>query len=283
MQKTVTYLYPDVSKASTLKIFQDKTNQIKAFYFTKENIADIEQMETSENYAVYFLFDNSEPDEQKVYVGQSMNGIKRINEHVRGKDFWTFCIMFVTDNNSFDKLSIDYLEYQFVNDFKKSSYVIMNKDFRNKEPNVSIYDKPNLMSFIKQIKFLLNAEGIVMDAPEEQRGRINYYYPRGRYDAKIYLKEGKFILEKGSKLRRPPEISKNWKSDRHYCRFNNLMDNCIKDGKVAEKEGEITTLVKLTFNAPSTIASLVSGYPENGWVFFKDLNELRNQEEDGNG
>ena len=159
----------------------------------------------------------------------------------------------------------------------------MNKDFRNWEPNVSIYDKPNLMSFIKQIKFLLNAEGIVIDEPEEQRGRINYYYPRGRYDAKIYLKEGKFILEKGSKLRRVSEISKNWKSDRHYCRFNNLMDNYIKDGQVVEKDGEITTLVKLTFNAPSTIVNLVFGHSENGWVFFKDFNELRNQDEGRNG
>jgi len=32
MQKVVTYLYPDVKKASSLKVFQDRTNQIRAFY-----------------------------------------------------------------------------------------------------------------------------------------------------------------------------------------------------------------------------------------------------------
>lgn len=38
MPKTVTYLYPDIEKASSLKMFQDRTNQIRAFYFTRENI-----------------------------------------------------------------------------------------------------------------------------------------------------------------------------------------------------------------------------------------------------
>ena len=54
VQKTITYLYPDSEKASNFKIFQDRTNQIKAFYFTKENIKEIEKMDSSFNYAVYF-------------------------------------------------------------------------------------------------------------------------------------------------------------------------------------------------------------------------------------
>lgn len=67
-------------------------------------------------------------DENLVYIGQSINGAKRIEEHVKGKDFWSYAIMFVTDNNSFDKLSIDYLEYEFIQRFKKSSYVLTNRD-----------------------------------------------------------------------------------------------------------------------------------------------------------
>jgi hypothetical protein len=50
-------------------------------------------------------------------------------------------ILFVTDNNSFDKLSIDYLEYDFIQKFKASSCVLLNKDLR---PNVSVYDFPNV-------------------------------------------------------------------------------------------------------------------------------------------
>ena len=74
MEKVVTYLYPDVVKASSVKVFQDRTNQIKAFYFTRDNIKLVEGLESATNYAVYFLFDESPDDEgTRVYVGQSKN------------------------------------------------------------------------------------------------------------------------------------------------------------------------------------------------------------------
>lgn len=204
-----------------------------------------------------------------------MNGINRINEHVRSKDFWTYCIMFVTDNNSFDKLLIDYLEYEFINKFKKSSYTIMNKDVRNREPNISIYDKPNLISFIRQIEFLLNAEGIVIRKPILKEDKVEYYYPTRNLEAKLYLQGGNFILEKGSKLKRPPESTKHWKSDKHYKRFSNLINDYIDGEKVSENGEELITLVNLTFSNPSVVASLISGSSENGWLFFEGLNELR--------
>lgn len=59
MEKVVTYLYPDTEKAANLKVFQDRTNQIKAFYFTRDNIREVERLESGTNYAVYFLFDKS--------------------------------------------------------------------------------------------------------------------------------------------------------------------------------------------------------------------------------
>ena len=32
-----------------------------------------------------------------------------------------------------------------------------------KEPNTSIYDKANLNAYIEQIKFVMNAEGVILD------------------------------------------------------------------------------------------------------------------------
>lgn len=276
MQKTITYLYPDATKASNLKIFQDRTNQIKAFYFTKDSLKDIEKMESSSNYAIYFLFDNSDEGSNRVYVGQSMNGIGRISDHVRNKDFWTYCILFVTDNNSFDKLAIDYMEYEFIKKLKKSSYILMNKDLRTTEPNVSIYDKPNLLSYIDQIEFLLSAEGVVMDVLKTDNGSIDYYYPKSnKYKAKLFIKDGKFVLAKGSIVKRPVESSKNWKSDRFYNKNNSIIDDYINDGKVEENNGDIVLTVNISYKSPSQPASLITGLSTNGWRFFKNLDKLR--------
>ncbi len=41
MQKTITYLYPDASNAANLKMYQDRTNQIKAFYFTRDSYKQV--------------------------------------------------------------------------------------------------------------------------------------------------------------------------------------------------------------------------------------------------
>lgn len=279
MQKTITYLYPDVSKAANLKVFQDRTNQIKAFYFTKENIKDLECMESVFNYAVYFLFDSSDADSKKIYIGQSMNGITRIYDHVRNKDFWTYCLLFVTDNNSFDKLSIDYMEHAFIKKLKKSSFMLMNKDLRTNEPNISIYDRPNLDAYIEQIEFLLNAEGVSLQEVSPNGVGVTYYEPTSKkYKAKLFVKDGKFILVEGSVIRRPTELAKDWKVNL-YERNNNVINGYLDDGKVEEINGEIVLLMNIEYNSPSMPASLLSGRSENGWLFFKGLNELRSLNE----
>lgn len=268
-----------MSKAANLKVFQDRTNQIKAFYFTKENIKDLERMESVFNYAVYFLFDSSDADSKKVYIGQSMNGITRIYDHVRNKDFWTYCLLFVTDNNSFDKLSIDYMEHAFIKKLKKSSFMLMNKDLRTNEPNISIYDRPNLDAYIEQIEFLLNAEGVSLQEVSPNGVGVTYYEPTSKkYKAKLFVKDGKFILVEGSVIRRPTELAKDWKVNL-YERNNNVINGYLDDGKVEEINGEIVLLMNIEYNSPSMPASLLSGRSENGWLFFKGLNELRSLNE----
>ena len=277
-EKVVTYLYPDTLIASSLKVYQDRTNQIKAFYFTRENIKKVEKLESGTNYSVYFLFDQSDESElTKVYVGQSRNGASRMESHNKTKMFWSFCIMFVTDNNSFDAMTIDFMEYYFINKLKNSSsYSLENKDMRSNEPNISIFDKPTVMALIEQIEFLLRAEGINFS---EQKADENskFYLPKSKkYQARVTSSEGKFILQAGSLIKKPIESSRNWADEgKFYNRFSGIIDNFLEDGKIALRGDCYETLVNLSFKSPSMIANLISGRAENGWLFFEGINELR--------
>lgn len=183
--------------------------------------------------------------------------------------------MFVTDNNSFDKLSIDYLEYEFINKFKKSSYVLTNRDLRPNRPNISIYDMPNLNAYITQIEFLLSAEGIDIDIAEQPDVKRKYYYPSKKYNAKLYVNEGKFILAVGCEIKRPPESTRDWKDKRHYTRGNEIIDNYIENEKAVEKDWKIITKANLAFKSPSAPTDLITGLSDNGWKFFKGLEEIR--------
>jgi hypothetical protein len=278
MQKVVTYLYPDTDKAANLKVFQDRTNQIKGFYFTRENIKCVEKLESGTNYAVYFLFDKSADGEMtKVYVGQSKKGAHRMENHHTTKLFWSYCLLFVTDNNSFDALAIDYMEYYFIQLLKKSSqFSLDNKDMRITEPNVSIYDKPTVLSYIEQINFLLKAEGIDF-SESPSLSTDNYYSPKSsKYRAKLYVKDGKFVLAVGSVVVRPIESAKDWSDGgKFFDRFTSVIDDFISEGKIQAIDGGYEAIVNLSFNSPSMAASLISGRAENGWLFFEGLNGLR--------
>lgn len=277
-ERVVTYLYPKEKIASNLKVFQDRTNQIKAFYFTRDYIKEVENLKSGKNYAVYFLFDNSEDGElTRVYIGQSRNGAYRMQDHNNKKIFWSYCLMFVTDNNSFDTLTIDYLEYYFISKLEDSGkYILENKAMRNNEPNISIYDKPTIYSYIHQIEFLLKAEGINIDE-EKIDHTTQFYYPKNKkYSAKIFVKDGNFILAEGSIISRPIESAQNW-SDKgaFYNRYTNYIEEFLKEEKIKPFADKYKLLMNLTFSSPSAVASLISGYSENGWEFFKDLEKLR--------
>lgn len=274
--------FPDADNASSLRIFQDPTSQIRGFYFTKSQLSKVELLEYANNHAVYFLFSDS--DESSVYVGQTVNGIKRIKSHLREKDFWQFCILFVTDNNSFDKLSIDYLEYYFIQVFSKTQYSLENQDLRSIAPNVNVFNKSTLNSFATQIEFLLKALGIsfnpISSVEYEKQEDIEIFKAKAPYNASISLVDGKFILQSNSEIKAPLERTKGWSDggtfyQRSFRRYSQLIDS----GKAIKIDDKTAKLVDdVEFNSPSTPAELCSGHSQNGWLFWGGLDDKRKKE-----
>jgi hypothetical protein len=277
MERAVTYYYPDADKAESIKMFQDRVSQIRGFFFTRDSIKMAEKLPSSGNHAIYFLFNDSEEDDSRVYVGQSSKGIERINEHAKTKEFWSRCLMFVSDNNSFDKLVIDYLEYAFIKKFQKSSYILTNVDPRGTEPIISVYDKPTINMYIDQIEFLLRAEGVSFITVENIKPKKdNVYFPQGKYHAQLIVSDGKFILLSGSEIKRPIESSKDWADKgKFYTRQNTIINEYLEDGKISPSGDTFILNINIAFKSPSAPACLISGRAENGWDFFKNLEKIR--------
>ena len=60
---------------------------------------------------IYYLI--SENDDNKIaqiYIGQTRNGVVRLDDHNRSKDFWNKAIMFLADNKTFSLDMISGLE-----------------------------------------------------------------------------------------------------------------------------------------------------------------------------
>ena len=157
--KNLSFYFPDSENASGLKIFKEIGTALTGFYFKRSYLPNVLKEENSSNYAIYFLFDDSDND-PIVYIGQSTNGAIRVKDHVKKKEFWSYCIMVVSDNNSFDKSAIDYLEYHFIHKFKNTVYKLENIDNRNTKPLVNVFQKSTYDNYCNQIEFMLEANGI---------------------------------------------------------------------------------------------------------------------------
>ena len=279
MARAITYYYPDETAPSSLKVFQDRSSQIRGFFFTRDRLDDMAKVENAGNYAIYFLFGNDDDEHPipTIYVGQSKNGAGRIIDHKYKKTFWSHCIMFVSDNNAFDTNAIDYMEYYFIQKVVSAGvYVVENKDERKKKPNVSIYDQPAYDQYITQIEFLLQIEGVRLTLPAKKIAE-KYYKLRGKGpSAQAYFQEGKFYLEVGSIIRPSATKSESMKSimDRRKQQIAQLLaEKKIAPSKDDDRCYEV--LYPLSFKSPSTMAVFVLGRSANGWDEFVGIEELR--------
>ena len=60
---------------------------------------------------IYYLINEDEDNNiAQIYVGQTRNGISRLDDHNRSKDFWNKAIMFLSDTKTFSLDIISGLE-----------------------------------------------------------------------------------------------------------------------------------------------------------------------------
>lgn len=273
--KAVTYLY-DKSNPDGLAVFQDITKQIRGFSFKQSQFNNIRKQKHADNAGIYFLFGEDE-DIKKVYIGQSINGVSRIEKHIREKLWWQRCLLFITDNASFSKTTIDYLEYHFIRFFDKSDYVLINKDLRTNKPNINDFEEPALLEIASQIEFLLACQGIYKQEYKIQN-KVRKYKARADYPANLYIKDGKFIVTQGSKIKVPDKTLIGWAQDPDcYNKRLTILSELLQSKKIKiSGENEYELLVDLPFNSPSGAAKLVKGLSAiNGWYFWQGLQEER--------
>lgn len=309
LSKTITYYYPVGENPSAIKVFQDRSSQVRGFRFKREYLSLVKKEEHSDSYGIYFLLGENHgvKERREVYVGQSKSGIQRIFNHNRNKDFWVDCIMFVSDNNIFDTNAIDYMEYYFINLIKNSSqYTLNNVEQRNKEPNLNYLDKMVYESYLTQIEFLLKAESIYLDSKQDEdvlhsisnisQGKpetVSNEYKENydssklyfviddlatdeRYNASVRYENGLFILTKGSIINKPLKRMLNWQDGgKVYRKIIEEQSEYEKSGLLEDMGDKYKVLSEIPFKSPSGAGRIVIGSNVNGWKLFKNLEELR--------
>ena len=213
---------------------------------------------------IYYLI--SENDDNKIaqiYIGQTRNGVVRLDDHNRSKDFWNKAIMFLADNKTFSLDMISGLEaYAFAKAHDSKRYKVENSV--NPKYEIDEYDLPLIEEVYEEIQFIMATQGYKMNNAKSSidESKVLHTTRNGISAFGIYNGESFDVLE-GSQIDLDAEFFE-WKS------IKTQRQNSFNNGEIIQKDGKYYITVSITFKNPSAAAVFVLGHNANGWLEWKD-------------
>ena len=212
---------------------------------------------------IYYLI--SENDENKIaqiYVGQTRNGVNRLDSHNQSKDFWNKAIMFLADSKTFSLDMISGLEaYAIKKATESRRYKVENAV--NPKFEIDEYDLPLIEEVYEEIKFIMATQGYKMENSKTvlNEGNILHTTRNGIKAYGVYDGD-KFEVLEGSEV----DMSRKCHSDN----VEKQRQTAIQNGNISLVDGKHRLNVSVSFTSPSSASMFVLGGSTNGWVEWKN-------------
>lgn len=226
-------------------------------------LAEAKQLTGINRPGIYYLI--SENDDNKIaqiYVGQTRNGVSRLDDHNRSKDFWNKAIMFLADSKTFSLDMISGLEAYAIHKATESKrYKVENTV--NPKYEIDEYDLPLIEEIYEEIKFIMATQGYKMDHSKTTLNEANILHTTRNGIKAFGVYDGeKFEVLEGSEI----DMSRKCHSDKMELQRQNELQN----GNISIAAGKHQLNVSVSFTSPSSAAMFVLGGSTNGWVEWKD-------------
>ena len=210
----------------------------------------------------YLINENDENKIAQIYIGQTRNGVVRLDDHNRSKDFWNKAIMFLADSKTFSLDMISGLEeYAIIKAHESNRYKVEN----SVKPKYEIdeYDLPSIEEVYEEIQFIMATQGYKLDNARASLNESSVFHTtRNGINAYGVYDGDKFQVLEGSQI----DISKK-------IPFNKLQtqrDEALKHGDIVFENGIYTLKKSMEFSSPSAASCFVLGGNTNGWLEWKN-------------
>lgn len=245
-----------------IRIYMRHLSTIKAFVVPRPYLNEAKTLTGIENPGVYFLINDETGTLTQIYIGQTRNGIMRLDDHNAKKDFWNKAILFLADGEHFTLNIISGLEkYAIQKAIDANRYRVDNKMIPKYK--ISEYDLPLVEQIYEEIEFIMAALGYRMsDTGDVSDQNVFTTSRRGIVAYGVYSGE-RFELQPESEidLSRPVKLES----------YNAQRQALVADGTIARKNDGKYYLTKIiSFKTPSGAADFALGGSNNGWVEWKD-------------
>lgn len=228
----------------------------------RDKVADAKQLPDIPSRGIYYLLDEDHGAIRSVYAGQTVQGILRLDDHKKKKEFWNKAIMFLTDNQNMSQDVLNGLEAKAI-DYIATHGSYSSRNNNLPKPYVSPYSEGSIERLHSDVLFRMAALGYDLDHTyEEPTDSLVFHTKRngikgiGTYDKDT----GSFRVLAGSQIDMSRPIIKNAHASEERARL-------------FPGEGGVATLAEdVVFPAPSAAAVFVIGGSANGWIEWVDDN-----------
>ena len=210
----------------------------------------------------YLICENDDNKIAQIYIGQTRNGVSRLDDHNRSKDFWNKAIMFLADSKTFSLDMISGLEAYAIDKAHDSKrYKVENSV--NPKYEIDEYDFPLIEEAYEEIQFIMATQGYKMDNTKTTLNEANTLHTtrNGITAFGVYDGENFEVLE-GS------EIDMNRKC--HSATMEIQRQTALANGDIVCVDGKPKLNVSVSFTSPSSAAMFALGGSTNSWVEWKD-------------
>lgn len=220
---------------------------------------------------IYYLINENDDNKiAQIYVGQTRNGILRLDDHNRSKDFWNKAIMFLADNKTFSLDMISGLEkFAIIKAQESKRYKVENTVVPKYE--IDEYDMASVEEIYDEIQFIMGTQGYKMDNVKSSTSSDIFHTTRNGISALGIYDGEKFQVLEGSQI--------NINKTVHLARYNKQRAELLASGEISQVDGKYFLNITIEFNTPSGASDFVLGGSTNGWVEWKNsegktLNEI---------
>ena len=264
--KTIQIFLP-TGEPRGIRVAELTTRIVQAVLVPRSDLAKAKKRAELDHVAIYFLFGESD-DQAKpiVYVGQTEDLRKRLDQHNNKKDFWRTAVLIISKTQSFTQAHIRYLEWYCIQRVKEVGRFALDNDQLPSEPFITEPMEAELLDAFETLSTLVATLGFPVFEPIEAQTKTEAFYCRGPdADAVGSLVEDGFVVRAQSKARREVTPSgQDWVAP--------LQTKLTDSGVLVPNDRHLIFENDYVFNSPSSAAAVVLGRKANGWTEWKDQN-----------
>ena len=255
--KTINLLLYSGNLNGVISIEDSSWNSGELYSAPRESVSDLLKTDACKKFGVYLLLSND-----MVYVGQSFDLSKRLNQHMSGKDWWESAVILTTKDDSLTHSDIDYLENILID----KAFTIKRLDCDNKKkgnpPKVDKFRKVVLEQYLEEALFLMQLIGINVfsDTVQKNQKTIKPHIDvmsvsdklslgiSSKSEAVAFLKEQRVILQSTITYA-------TLKPDKDFFWLNPKTSYVTKDWNIVLNDTEKSELIVLYIPADTFIVS----------------------------